>query len=65
MEAHTSQYQNTMVFLKLIQPFLLKMNMAKKEELDTLYEQALMEMNSDDYCSLWYYLSVWGQKPTS
>jgi len=63
MEAHTSQYQNTMTFLKLIQPFLLKMNMAKKEELDALYKQVPIEMNSDEYCSLWYYLSVWSEKP--
>lgn len=62
MEAYTSQYQNTMVFLKLIQPFLLKMNMATKEELDVLYEQALMEMHFDDFCAVWYYLSVWGVK---
>lgn len=62
MEAHESQYQNTMVFLKLIEPFLIKMNVATAAEVNVLYEQALREMLSDDFCAVWYYLSVWGKK---
>ncbi len=62
-EDHLSQYQNTRVFLKLLQPFLIKMGVTTQEEVDRLYEQALTEMASADYCSLWYFLSVWGVKP--
>ena len=62
-EDHLSQYQNTRVFLKLLQPFLIKMGVTTQEEVDRLYEQALTEMTSADYCSLWYFLSVWGVKP--
>ena len=62
-EDHLSQYQNTRVFLKLLQPFLIKMGVITQEEVDRLYEQALTEMASADYCSLWYFLSVWGVKP--
>ncbi len=62
-DAHASQYQNTMVFFKLIQPFLIKVGVTTQEEIDRLYEQALTEMASADYCSLWYFLSVWGVKP--
>lgn len=62
-EEHLSQYQNTMVFLKLVQPFILKMELITQEEVDQLYQRALTEMMSDDYCSLWYFLSAWGVKP--
>ena len=62
-EEHLSQYQNTMVFLTLIQPFIIKMELITQEEVDQLYQRALTEMMSDDYCSLWYFLSAWGVKP--
>jgi len=62
-EEHLSQYQNTMVFLKLVQPFIIKMELITQEEVDQLYQRALIEMMSDDYCSLWYFLSAWGVKP--
>jgi len=39
------------------------MGVTTQEEVDRLYEQALTEMASADYCSLWYFLSVWGVKP--
>ena len=62
-EEHLSQYQNTMVFLKLVQSFIIKMELITQEEVDQLYQRALTEMMSDDYCSLWYFLSAWGEKP--
>ncbi len=62
-EEHLSQYQNGMVFLKLIQPFLVKVGVTTQEEAERLYQQALEEMKSHDYCALWYFLSAWGEKP--
>ncbi len=62
-EEYLSQYQNSMVFLKLIQPFLIKMGMTTQEEAERLYQQVLEEMKSPDYCALWYFLSAWGEKP--
>lgn len=62
-EEHASQYQNTRVFLKLLQPFLIKMGVATQEEVDHLYQRTLTEIMSADYCSLWYFLSAWGVKP--
>ncbi|HLX58670.1 MAG TPA: class I SAM-dependent methyltransferase [Ktedonobacteraceae bacterium] len=61
-EAHESMYQNTQFAIKLSQPFLIKMKVATQEELDGLYEQALMEMMREDFRGLWYYLSAWGEK---
>ena len=29
-----------------------------------LQQQAQAEMMADDFCGIWYLLSVWGEKPT-
>ncbi len=63
MPAHESMYQNCMVAFKLVQPFMIKMGIATPEEADQRYQQMLLEMMSDDFCGLWYYLTTWGQKP--
>ncbi|MHB8600116.1 MAG: class I SAM-dependent methyltransferase [Ktedonobacteraceae bacterium] len=62
-EAHAGMYQNFMVGYKLIQPFLLKMDMITPEEMDRVYQQMLIEMAAEDFCAAWFLLSVWGQKP--
>ncbi len=62
-EAHRSMYENWMAGLELLKPFLIKMKMATKEELEELYQQALIEMLSNDFRALWYFLSVVGQRP--
>lgn len=63
-EIHFSLYENLKVAFKLMQPFFIKAGVATQEELDALYEQALGEMLSDDFCAIVYVLSVWGYKPT-
>jgi ubiquinone/menaquinone biosynthesis C-methylase UbiE len=60
---HLSQYQNAMVFLKLSQPFLVKMGVTTAEVAEVLYQRALEEMMTPDYCALWYFLSTFGEKP--
>jgi len=35
------------------------------EEFEGLYQLALAEMLSNDFCVVWYYLSAWGEKPGS
>lgn len=62
-EEHLSQYQNSMVFFKLLQPFFIKTGIAAQEEAEVLYQRALEEMLAPDYCALWYFLSAWGEKP--
>lgn len=51
-----------MVF-KLVQPFLVKQGLIQQEELDNLYAQTLKELESPDFCSVNFFLSVYGQKP--
>jgi len=62
MEAHNGCYQDVMVLFKLLQSFLIKMGVTTQEEVDVLYHRALAEMQSEDFCGIWYFLSVWGQK---
>jgi ubiquinone/menaquinone biosynthesis C-methylase UbiE len=68
--AHQAMYQNARVFFKLVQPFLLKTRSAfpeagipGQEELDRLYERALLEMMEDDFVAIFYLLTAWGVKP--
>jgi ubiquinone/menaquinone biosynthesis C-methylase UbiE len=62
-EMHESQYQNLMVVHKLLQPFLVNMGMITNEDFEPLYQQSLAEMMQDTYCSHWYFLTAWAQKP--
>ena len=60
---NVSNYENFKVVYKLIQPFLLNVQAASQQELDTLYNQMLAEMMLPTFRALWYYLGVWGRKP--
>jgi len=62
-EAHESTYQDYVVALKLVQPFLIAMKVTTAEEVETLYQQALIEMQADDFTATGFSLSVWGEKP--
>jgi hypothetical protein len=62
-EAHRAWYQNFMMSFNLLQPFMLKMGVTTQQEVSHLYQQALSEMWMDDFCAVWLYLSVWGEKP--
>ena len=48
---------------KMLQPFLVNKGLITDEEFEPLYQQSLAEMQLEDFCSLWYFLTVWGQKP--
>ena len=65
MEAHDAVFQVLSVFMRLVQPFLIQMGVTTQEEADRLYREAEIEMLSDDFCALWYFLTVWGEKPGS
>lgn len=68
--AYKSIYANFRSFLKLMQPFLLRVRSAlpeagipDQEGLNHLYEQMLVEMLEDNFVGIFYLLSVWGMKP--
>lgn len=59
---HEPVYRVLSVFIQLLQPFLIKVGVTTKEEFERLYNEAEIEMHSDDFCALWYFLTVWGTK---
>lgn len=61
--AYSSMYSNCEVAFRQVQPFMVKMKVATPEEIEQSYQQMLLEMRSDNFCALWYYLTAWGQKP--
>ncbi len=63
MEAHESTYHNLQFLLKLLEPFLVKMKLITEEEFEPLYQSALGEMLSNNFCAVTIFLSVWGEKP--
>ena len=62
--AHEGFYHDLAVGFHLLMPFLVKTGVATQEELDVLYQQTLAEMQMEDFCAVWYLLTVWGYKPT-
>jgi ubiquinone/menaquinone biosynthesis C-methylase UbiE len=63
MEAHDVIAEDIRVLIKLLQPFLIKTGITTQEEFNRLYQEAELEMLSDDFCALWNFLTVWGEKP--
>ena len=63
-EAYYSYYKDLSAGFPLLQPFLLKMGViTSSEEGERLYQAAMAEMLSEDFCILGYALTVWGEKP--
>ncbi len=56
-------FKDHLIAMDLLQPFLVKMQLASKEELERLYQQALAEMQQEDFGAVWTLLTVWGRKP--
>ena len=61
--AHLSLYQNLRAFFKLVEPFLINMNVTTPEEFDVLYHHMLDEMALDTFRAISFILSVWGETP--
>jgi ubiquinone/menaquinone biosynthesis C-methylase UbiE len=62
-EAQEEFFQNMQAGLKLLQPFLVSHGLITREEIEELYQQALMEMQAADFCGVLYLLSAWGEVP--
>lgn len=55
-------YRDLLVVYKLVQPFIIAKGIATQEKLNLLYEQLPVEMQSENFCALWFVLSAWGKK---
>lgn len=62
-EAHDPSYQDIMAAAKLLQPFLIDMEVTTQAELDELYQQLPTEILSDEFYGMWLFLRAWGEKP--
>ena len=54
--------QDSMYLFQTLRPFLRKWDCAP-EDYDAIYEQALLEMQQNDFHATWDFLMVWGTKP--
>lgn len=61
--AFDNMYRNCEIAFRQVQPFMVKMKVATPEEIEQSYQHMLLEMRTDNFCALWYYLTTWGQKP--
>ena len=59
--AYLPTYEDLKIAFQLLQPFLASVGVAPKEEIEHLYEQAMNEMLEEDFCALFYFLTVWGE----
>jgi ubiquinone/menaquinone biosynthesis C-methylase UbiE len=55
-------FTNCKTGMKLLQPFLLQWGVATQQELNILYERALLDIQSPDFCGQAFYLAVSGEK---
>lgn len=60
---HTSFVAESRTVLKSNHDFILSQNLSSPEELAGLYEQALVEMQSEDFAEVVFLLTVWGKRP--
>ncbi len=61
-EAYQDVFHDCMVGYKQMQPFLIKQEVTTQEEVEGIYQRMLEEQQLPDFCEIWMYLSVWGQK---
>ena len=62
-DANASTRLDLQFLLKLLEPFLIKMQVISEEEFEPLYQLALEEMQSEHFCAITFFLSVWGERP--
>lgn len=62
MKAHEGMYQDIRLLFQLSQPLLLKTKVTTPEEFATLYDQAIEELQSDNFHGLMFLLTIWGEK---
>lgn len=63
MPSHDVMYDDLRTMLKLAQPFIARLGLASQEELDTLYERAMADIQMEDFCASGFLQRVRGTKP--
>jgi len=58
---HLPTYEDFKMGFQLLQPFMISAGVTHQEEIEHLYEQVMNEMLEEDFCGLFYFLTVWGE----
>ncbi len=61
-DVHRSMIINCNVLVEVLKPFLFKTGVTAVDELERLHREATIEMLSDDFCGVWFFLSAWSTK---
>lgn len=61
--AYQDVYHDCVTGYKLMQSYLVKMGLTMQDEVEGIYQRMLEEQQAQDFCEVWFYLSVWGEKP--
>jgi len=62
-EAWPEFYYNAEVGGQQVRPFLVKTGLITQMDLELLYQQAIIEILSENFCGMWHHMSAWGNKP--
>jgi SAM-dependent methyltransferase len=62
-DAYSQGYQYVVSGCKLVQPFLLEMEVAEEQELDRMYHLLQEEMLSPEFRGLYVFVTAWGEVP--
>lgn len=61
-DLYEAMYEDGKILFELVKPFVVKTGVASQEEVDRVSEQALRETQSEAFCGIWTYLTVWGYR---
>lgn len=61
--AHESAYQDFAMAVRMMEPLVVKLQLATLEEWRELSQKGLSEMYEEDFCGGWMSLTMWGRKP--
>lgn len=62
-QIHSNFCEVAIIFLTLMQPFLVATGVTTQEEHQDLLQQMQLEMYSDDFSAVMFLLTAWGKKP--
>lgn len=58
----SDSYRNYEIAYIQLRPLFIKTGLISEEDFDQLYQQLLIELNSDDFCAMWHFMSCIGTK---
>jgi ubiquinone/menaquinone biosynthesis C-methylase UbiE len=61
-DAWSAGYHNGEIITHLMTPLLIKEGLATKEETEDWQQQMVIDMHSDGFCAMQYYMTILGQK---